>query len=264
MAWRYVPLALPFALATVVGGIDNTESAALAGDAYSTRSILLAEGFATLVAALCGGVIQNTPYIGHPAYKAMGARAGYTLLTGLFIGLGAATGTISVLIGALPDSLLVPVLVYIGLEMAAQAGLETPRSHARALPFALVPVIAYLVMIEVSGFFGDAHIAPDQLSQASQATLTALRMLGNGFVVSAMVWVALMVAIIEARLGEAAVICLLAGLMTLVGLMHSPFADGRLFWPGDATPALVFHLAAGYALLALVCLALRRGPPRPS
>src|SRR5207302_1963360 len=65
----YIPLAVPFALATLVGGIDNTESAAAAGDRYPTRDILLVEGAATFIAALCGGVVQNTPYIGHPAYK---------------------------------------------------------------------------------------------------------------------------------------------------------------------------------------------------
>ena len=79
-SWReavgYLPVAIPLALATVVGGIDCTESAAAAGDDYPTGPIIAAEGVATLVAGSFGGVIQSTPYIGHPAYKAMGARAG--------------------------------------------------------------------------------------------------------------------------------------------------------------------------------------------
>jgi AGZA family xanthine/uracil permease-like MFS transporter len=265
LAWQYVPLALPIALATVVGGIDNTESAMLAGDAYSTRGILLGEGVATLVAALCGGVIQNTPYIGHPAYKAMGARSGYTLACGLFIGLGAASGMISVLIGAVPESLLVPVLVYVGVEMAAQAGLETPKAHARALPFALIPVIAYLVVIKVSGFLGDAGLSIDRLPQTSRASLAALYMLGNGFVVSAMVWVALVVLIIESQLLRAALVCVLAATMTLFGLMHSPFSDGRLFLPDRATPHAVFALAFGYLLVAVACMVMAwqaQGPGR--
>src|SRR3989442_566404 len=86
----YLSVALPFALVTIIGGIDNPESAAAAGDEYRARDILLTEAGATVLAALCGGVVQNTPYIGHPAYKAMGARAGYTLATGLVIGGGAA------------------------------------------------------------------------------------------------------------------------------------------------------------------------------
>ena len=68
----YLPIVIPFALATVVGGIDCTESAAAAGDEFDTNRVIAVEAFATLVASLCGGVIQTTPYIGHPAYKAMG------------------------------------------------------------------------------------------------------------------------------------------------------------------------------------------------
>ena len=83
-----LPVVLPFALATIVGGIDCTESAAAAGDEYDTRAILLTEGVASLAAGLLGGVIQTTPYIGHPAYKKMGGRAAYTLATALFVGAG--------------------------------------------------------------------------------------------------------------------------------------------------------------------------------
>ena len=64
-----LPVALPFALATVVGGIDCTESAAAAGDEYDTTHVLWTEAIASLLAGALGGVIQTTPYIGHPAYK---------------------------------------------------------------------------------------------------------------------------------------------------------------------------------------------------
>src|SRR2546422_11461036 len=39
----YLSVALPFALVTIIGGIDNTESAAAAGDEYRARDILLTE-----------------------------------------------------------------------------------------------------------------------------------------------------------------------------------------------------------------------------
>ena len=83
---NYLPIVIPFALATVIGGIDCTESAAAAGDDFDTGQVIAVEALATLVASMCGGVIQSTPYIGHPAYKAMGARSGYTLATALFVG----------------------------------------------------------------------------------------------------------------------------------------------------------------------------------
>ena len=83
-AIKYLPIAIPFSILTVIGGVNVTESARVAGDDYNTRNILLTEAFATIIAGLFGGVAQSTPYIGQPAYKKMGARAGYTLMTGIF------------------------------------------------------------------------------------------------------------------------------------------------------------------------------------
>ncbi len=66
---NYLPIVIPFAVATIVGGIDCAESASAVGDHYSTGSVIAIEALATLLASFCGAVIQTTPYIGHPAYK---------------------------------------------------------------------------------------------------------------------------------------------------------------------------------------------------
>ncbi|MDD4930301.1 MAG: hypothetical protein PHP85_13630 [Gallionella sp.] len=263
LAWHYIPLAIPAAIATVIGGIDNTESAALAGDTYATRSVLLVEGFATLVAALCGGVVQNTPYIGHPAYKEMGCRAGYTLATGLFIGIGAATGLIGVLISVLPESIVVPVLVFVGMEMSAQAVLMSQPRHVKALGLGMVPALAYLINIELSGLVSAAHIDVSTLDQHMRQSLQVLTMLGNGFIITSMLWATWLIWVISHRLRNAALICGVAAAMTLTGLIHSPYADGRIFYPWQpALPPLVYSLAVGYLLLGGICALLSLTNPR--
>ncbi len=260
LAWKYIPLAIPAAFLTVVGGIDVTESASLAGDRYATRTVLLVEGIATLGAALCGGVVQNTPYIGHPAYKRMGSRAAYTLATGLFISIGAATGLIGVLISALPESIVVPILVYVGLEMSAQAVHESEPKHVQAIALALIPVIANLVNIQMGGVLGAAHVDTTTLPAATQRDLTVLTMLGNGFIVTAMIWATWLVWVIDRRMVAAAWLSVIAAGLTLVGLIHSPYPDGRLSIPDATTPRLVFALAAGYVLLGALCASLQRSP----
>src|SRR6185503_12347806 len=147
---QYLPVAIPFAILTVIGGINVNESARLAGDAYRTRSILLTEAVATLLAGVCGGVSQTTPYIGHPAYKAMGGRAAYTLATGIFVGLGGIFGYIGYLADVLPLPALAPILVFIALEMATQSYAAVPKRHAAAVTLALFPSVAYLVVIFLS------------------------------------------------------------------------------------------------------------------
>src|SRR6266850_8343675 len=144
---QYIPMAIPFAILTVVGGINVTESARLAGDDYKTRSILLTEAVATLVAGLCGGVSQTTPYIGHPAYKAMGGRAAYTLACALFIGLGGMLGYIPFMAKILPLACLAPILIFVAYDIVAQSFHATPPNHAAAVCFAIFPSIAQLLRI---------------------------------------------------------------------------------------------------------------------
>src|SRR5262249_16644982 len=141
-ALQKLPVALPFALATIVGGIDCTESAAAAGDEYDTRTILLTEGAASVLAACLGGVIQTTPYIGHPAYKTMGGRAAYTLATALFIGAMGYFGWFPYLFNLLPRAAMFPILVFVGLEITAQSFRATPHRHYPALALAALPALA--------------------------------------------------------------------------------------------------------------------------
>ncbi len=259
--WAALPVALPFALATVIGGIDNTESAIAAGDHYRTREILLTEAVATVLAGLCGGVIQNTPYIGHPAYKAMGARAGYTLATGLVIGLGAMVGVISALVGIIPEAAVAPILVFIGLEITAQAFLATPARHAPAVALAFVPVIAALLLIEMGGLLAGLGRGPEDLQGEAARTLETIRVLGNGFILSALLWGSGVALIVDRRLVAAAGV--FAILATLCGVIHSPLPTGGLFWPWATESPWPGLLAGGYGLLAglLAVLAPWAGAP---
>jgi len=149
-ALKYLPIAIPFGLLTVVGGINVTESARVAGDDFNTRSILLTEAIATLIAGICGGVAQSTPYIGQPAYKRMGSRAGYTLLTGLFIGLGGILGYVSFFVELIPRAVLAPILIFVALDIMVQSFLACPARHAPAVAFAFFPTVARLLAIKLS------------------------------------------------------------------------------------------------------------------
>ena len=254
----YLSIALPFALVTTIGGIDNTESAAAAGDEYRARDILLTEAGATLLAGLCGGVIQNTPYIGHPAYKAMGARAGYTLATGLVIGVGAGVGALSVVVAVLPEAAVVPILVFIGLEITAQAFLASPARHGAAVAVTFVPVVAAVVLIELGGVLGALGKSPADLTGDAAAGYAALLVLGNGFILTAVLWGSALVFIIERRLANAASVWAMASVATLFGVVHSPHPSGAFFWPWSAGAGGVSaRLAGAYGVLAVLCLAAR-------
>ncbi|MFM8891625.1 MAG: permease, partial [Planctomycetia bacterium] len=203
---RYLPIVIPFALGTVVGGIDCTESAAAAGDEYDTGRVIAVEGVATIVAGACGGVIQTTPYIGHPAYKAMGGRAAYTLATAVFIGLAGLTGTFAYLYQAIPGPAILPILVFIGLEITAQSFHATPPRHHPAVAIACVPALAALVTIQADKLLAAGAAPAGGLARE----LVSIRLLASGFIGTSLLWAGLVAALIDRRLRAAAAWCLAA------------------------------------------------------
>jgi adenine/guanine/hypoxanthine permease len=267
----YLPLIIPFALLTVVGGVNNSESARVAGDDYDVRSILLAEAAATLLAGLAGGVAQTTPYIGHPAYKEMGARSGYTLLTGVFVGVGGMLGFLANLIELVPLAALAPVLVFLALNITAQAFTAVPARHAIAVAISFFPSIARLLTIELSD---SKFIEPQKFAALMTApehglpALSVIVALGNGFIVTATIWAAFVVEMIERRLRSAAVYLAVGGALCFFGIIHSVRLDGSAYvllqLDGIARNTSIQFCAAYFVLagvLMLLSLQRRRATP---
>jgi AGZA family xanthine/uracil permease-like MFS transporter len=274
-ALKYLPLAAPFALLTVVGGINVTESARVAGDDFNTRDILLTEALATLVAGVCGGVAQSTPYIGQPAYKGMGSRAGYTLMTGIFVGLGGIFGYVGYIVELIPRAVLAPILIFVALDIMVQAFLASPARHAPAVAFAYFPTVARLLSIK----FGDPNFVPAdrfaQLLAAPGKELPEVQVtvaVGNGFILTAMLWGAFLAELIDRRLRRSALYLGVLALFTFFGVIHSASPDGAMYLPWQlASPlqrAVPYQFALAYLAFAGLLLLLSlskesREPPPP-
>jgi len=265
----YLPLALPFAILTVIGGINVTESARMAGDDYNTRDILLTEAIATLIAGVCGGVSQSTPYIGHPAYKAMGGRAGYTLATGLFIGLGGVLGYIAFMADALPKPALAPILVFVALDITEQSYHATPKRHAAAVTLAVFPSVAQLVQIFLSqvynGALMSAAIDPAGTMKTTGilnpdfiGTVGVIVLLAHGFILTAMLWGGAVAFLIDHRITAAATTLAACAVLALFGFIHSITPTGGIYLPWNTGSTLPYHWAVAYLGFAALILALGR------
>jgi AGZA family xanthine/uracil permease-like MFS transporter len=223
---------------------------------------LLTEAVASLAAGLCGGVIQSTPYIGHPAYKAMGGRAAYTLATALFIGAAGGFGWFTHLFDWLPRAAMFPILVFVGLEITAQSFRATPVRHYPALALAALPALAYLATIPL-----DAVLHGRPPDPAAAGMVQTLRCLANGFIVTSLLWGAALAALLDGRLVRSAAYLTLAGACSLVGLIHSPLEGAPIAWPQTVWRTLAekgdafryqspYHWAAAYGLAAAMLLGL--------
>ncbi|MCX6112644.1 MAG: hypothetical protein NTY22_05080 [Proteobacteria bacterium] len=261
-ALRYLPIAIPFGLLTVVGGINVTESARVAGDDYNTKNILLVEAVATLIAGVCGGVAQSTPYIGHPAYKKMGSKLGYTLLTGLFIGLGGMLGYVSFIVELIPRAVLAPILVFVAIDIMSQAFLACPAKHAPAVAFAFFPTMARLMQIKLSNTAVVAQETFEKLMTTMVKGLPELQVtvaLGNGFILTAMLWGGMLAALIDKKLRQCITYLLILAFFTFFGIIHSAMPDGNMYFPwmlNNTSRMIPYQFTTAYLVLAGLFLLL--------
>ena len=76
-----LPILAPVGFIHLILSLQNIESAEAAGDRYAVRPALIVNGLGTVTAACFGSPFPTSLYIGHPGWKAIGARVG--ALTGI-------------------------------------------------------------------------------------------------------------------------------------------------------------------------------------
>jgi AGZA family xanthine/uracil permease-like MFS transporter len=222
-AYRYMAVIFPMGLFNVVGSLQNLESAEAAGDRYETRPSLLANGAATIVAAFLGSAFPTTIYIGHPAWKAMGARHGYSVLNGAVVMLLCLFGAVPLVLRVIPIEAALGILLWIGIIISAQAFQEIPRGHAPAVVLGFVPGLAAwaLVLIEAALRAAGSSLFDAAPKLGSELYVHGVIALSQGFLLTSMVLAAMLVHVIERRFLRAAVWALVASGLSMVGLIHA-------------------------------------------
>lgn len=217
--------AIPFGIYDLVEAMDNVESASAAGDSYPTTRVLTADGVVSLIGCMMGNPFINAVYIGHPGWKAMGGRIGYSAATGLTVIVLCWFGTISVISAIIPTIAILPILLYIGMLIGSQAFQETPKRHAPAIVLAIVPSIANwgLTIINsalaAAGIFAVSdELAGNMLNQG--VFYHGLQSLGGGSTLGGLVLGATAVCIIDRNFTKAAGFALAGAILTFFGLMH--------------------------------------------
>lgn len=249
----YLSVIIPMGVVNVVGSLQNIESAAAAGDEYEARSSLLANGLGTVAASVFGSCFPTTIYIGHPGWKAMGARVGYSVLGGAFATALCLTGAAGLVALAVPIEAGMAIVLWIGIVIVAQAFEATPPRHAAAVAVGLLPgIAAWGTLMLKTGLRAGGVGMPGgppfsaSLEQTFAVFDVAARgafALEQGFIFSAMILAAVTAEIVDRRFDRAATWCAVAAVLSFVGLMHA-----YVWTPGDTVVALGWGTGSSWAL----------------
>jgi AGZA family xanthine/uracil permease-like MFS transporter len=240
--------AIPFGIYDLVEAMDNVESASVAGDSFPTTRVLTADGVVSLVGCLMGNPFINAVYIGHPGWKAMGGRIGYSAATGAMVIVLSWLGIISMMVALIPVVAISPILLYIGMLIGSQAFQETRKSHAPAIVLALTPHLAAWGKLQIDNSLGAAGtsataVGLDKLGQTG-VLYQGLSVMGGGAILGGLVLGAIAVFVIEREFMKAAAFAAAGGGLTFFGFMH-----GEAIGVGQTPLVAVSYLAVAAFLV---------------
>jgi AGZA family xanthine/uracil permease-like MFS transporter len=242
--------AIPLGIYNFTEAMNNVESAAAAGDNYDLRKILLADGIGAVVGAILGSPFPPAVYIGHPGWKAVGGRVGYSLATGIVIAAVCFLGLTALLLAVVPLVAILPILLYIGLVIGAQAFQASPQAHAPAVVLAIVPNVAAWGHLQVDSALAAAGTSAAKVGTAALAgtgvVYHGMELLGGGAVLAGLVLGAMAAFVIDRQFKLAAMYAFAGAVLSFFGFIHG----AQLGW---AVSPLV---ALGYALFGAICLAV--------
>lgn len=248
MILPFLVTAIPLGVANFFETMSNVESASAEGDEYNTRACMIADGVGTLIGAVLGSPCTTSVYIGHPGWKRMGARIGYSIVTGVAIFVVCIFGMTPILLNIIPLVALLPILIYIGLVISAQAFQASPRKHAPAVMMAFLPWLAnwgQALMDDALAAAGtNAQAVGYAALSAGNVAYRGMEALGAGAIVSGLILGAIVAFIIDNELKKAAIYAVAGAVLSFLGLIHATTLSI------GAAP----HIALGYILMAAVLI----------
>lgn len=245
----FLPAAIPLGIYDFLESLDNVESAHTTGEHYNTLEMLLVPAVLTIVTAPIGNVFPMIIYIGHPGWKATGARVGYSILTGISIILLAFLGGLAIIGKTIPLVALVPILMYIATVIGKQAFGSINKKYYPALVIGIMPFIASYMVLQINTLFGELGISIEDVLSKTNVPLQGFMTLGASDILVSMMIISITMFAIARDFKKAAIYSGVSAILSYFGFIHSSAFSFRIYMP-----TLLTHVFWGYLGMALIFL----------
>lgn len=266
----FLPAAIPLGIYDFLESMDNLESADAAGEHYPVALCMTIPAILTILSSFMGGVFPTIIYIGHPGWKAAGARVGYSILTGTVILVLSFTGIMALATAVIPLVAMLPILMYIGMIIGTQAFSTAKPRHMPAVVLAFLPYIGSFLTSKISSSINAVNEA---LAAAGSGLSVALggvtsgntvgvafsslsgngvpfegwQRLSQGDIIIAMILSTIVYFIIDRHYTKAAVYCGIGAALSFFGIIHS-----GSFGINVSPAVTIGYLLAGAVLLVMM------------
>lgn len=230
----YLTILIPVEIYGLIETMDNVEAANAAGDNYSVRETQLSDGICTLIAAIFGAVVPNNVWVGHAGLKKSDAGVGYSLISGIVLGVAGIFGLFTFLSGLVPPAVCAVTFLWCAIVMLAQAFKDNPVKQYAAVGIAMVPPVASYLYTQVTGAVGLSgewtQVLATGLSgystEITQALLdggvmwNGVSAVSAGSILIGIVLGTITSFIIDKRLDKAALFALAGAVLSFFGFIH--------------------------------------------
>eukprot|EP00931_Biecheleriopsis_adriatica_P085294 TRINITY_DN5963_c0_g1_i2.p1 TRINITY_DN5963_c0_g1~~TRINITY_DN5963_c0_g1_i2.p1 ORF type:complete len:588 (-),score=107.05 TRINITY_DN5963_c0_g1_i2:193-1719(-) len=262
----YIGIVFPVALTVTFETLQCRQLAAQAGDDYSVRWSMLGDGFATVVSAFFGCPYGMTIFIGHSAFKEMGACIGYNLMLAVALLIIGCSGLGSLILAIVPVVALQPMVMFVGLAICSDALEATPKQHWPAFMVSLVPAFCNWAIEQCASFAevicdsagSECTVNPHAVAGWSEkSSLYGLYLAGQGYLLTSIFFASMFVFVFDKRFFAAAATMIATAICASCGFIHS--SQVFLPWKGvpevDADKDLHWQLTGAYGIIAVLFVA---------
>lgn len=265
----FLPAAIPLGIYDFLESMDNLESADAAGEHYPVALCMTVPAVLTILSSFIGGVFPTIIYIGHPGWKAAGARVGYSILTGVVILILSFTGVMALATAVIPLVAMLPILIYIGMIIGTQAFSTAKKRHMPAVVLAFLPYIGSFLTSKISSSINAVNDALASAGSELSVTLgkaTSGNVIGvayetlsgngvpyqgwerlsQGDIIIAMILATVVYFIIDHHYKKAAAYCGIGAVLSFFGIIHS-----GSFGINVSPMVTIAYLAAGVVLIIM-------------
>lgn len=225
----YLLAAVPLGLSNYIFNLENVEAAAVCGDEYKTRDVMLANGICSAIGGFCGNPFPVTVYVGHAGWKEVGAGIGYSIASSAAIFILSILSLMGLVLAIVPIEAIVPMLVFIAIVTGYQAVKEAPKFEVPAIFVCFFPWVANWATIQVNNALSAAGVSVgEEAGQVSSATLhnnglfyDGMVALGNGAPITSIIWGCIIIFTIRNTPLGAIYATVLASILTFAGVIHT-------------------------------------------
>ncbi len=241
----YLSIIVPLQIANFISTMQAVQSAAMSGDRYPVKRSMILDGMTTIVSSLTGSPFPTSVYYGHPGWKKIGTRSGYTLCMAVMY-LTCFFGIPLMILEIVPYEVIIILLVYVGLTVASEVVDNLEKEYSSVIFVSLFPILAQYIcnlindVLSVAGT-SVAEIGLEKFGDAGVAVY-AFQVLSYGAFASSLLYAAWMAYIYRRRFKAAGFTAILLAVLSAVGFIHCE----QMSWlPHTGVMFSVIYLAVG-------------------